>query len=264
MTAAERLESSRGRAARSGPLSWLWRTAMNALTLIVLGLLASIAMELAGMALLWPDQGAGHSRRMLATELGYLDRDFRQTVISSHPAAVAQAGADLLYRYTGLQWLERWLQAPPLPHAYILRLLEGTPLENFAETLQAGLDHTEHSLWVGLNGTREYVAATGNTVQVYGLRLAVCVLSLPASVLFAAVGLVDGLVQRDLRKFGAGHESGFMYHQWKKSLKPVAWLAPVIYLACPVSVHPNWVFLPAAGLQGFLIGRLAANFKKFL
>ena len=50
------------------------------------------------------------------------------------------------------------------------------------------------------------------------------------------VGLVDGLVRRDIRRFGAGRESGFIYHRARASLIPLAVLPWVAYLALPVSV----------------------------
>jgi hypothetical protein len=41
-------------------------------------------------------------------------------------------------------------------------------------------------------------------------------------VLAAFVGLVDGLVRRDVRRFGAGRESGFLHHRAKAALAPLA------------------------------------------
>ncbi len=52
----------------------------------------------------------------------------------------------------------------------------------------------------------------------------------------AFVGLVDGLVRRDIRRFGAGRESGFIYHRARAGLIPLAVLPWVAYLALPVSV----------------------------
>ena len=76
------------------------------------------------------------------------------------------------------------------------------------------------------------------------VRLLVLVLTLPLFLLAAFVGMIDGLVRRDIRKFGAGRESGFIYHRAKASLMPLAVLPWIIYLTLPVSVHPLLVLLP--------------------
>ena len=76
--------------------------------------------------------------------------------------------------------------------------------------------------------------------------------------------LVDGLVRRDVRGFGAGRESGFVYHRARASLMPLAVLPWVTYLALPVSVHPLLILLPSAALLGVAVCIAAATFKKYL
>lgn len=51
-----------------------------------------------------------------------------------------------------------------------------------------------------------------NITLTFLLRLTILLQVLPLFVLTIIIGLVDGLVRRDLRRFGAGHESGFVYH----------------------------------------------------
>ncbi len=80
----------------------------------------------------------------------------------------------------------------------------------------------------------------------------------------AFVGLVDGLVRRDIRRFGAGRESGFIYHRARASLIPLAVLPWVTYLALPVSVSPLLILLPSAVLLGVAMDIAAGSFKKYL
>lgn len=72
------------------------------------------------------------------------------------------------------------------------------------------------------------------------------------------------LVRRDVRGFGAGRESGFVYHRARASLMPLAVLPWVTYLALPVSVHPLLILLPSAALLGLAVAISAATFKKYL
>jgi integrating conjugative element membrane protein (TIGR03747 family) len=80
----------------------------------------------------------------------------------------------------------------------------------------------------------------------------------------AFVGLVDGLVRRDVRKFGAGRESGFVYHRAKATLVPLVVLPWVVFLALPVSLHPLLILLPSAVLLGLAVNLTAGSFKKYI
>ncbi|RQS32726.1 TIGR03747 family integrating conjugative element membrane protein [Burkholderia sp. Bp8990] len=106
--------------------------------------------------------------------------------------------------------------------------------------------------------------AAAYTILVFLVRLGVLCLTLPLFVMAAFVGLVDGLVRRDVRRFGAGRESGFVYHRAKASLMPLAVLPWVTYLALPISLSSLLVLLPAAALLGLAMDIAAGSFKKYL
>ena len=74
----------------------------------------------------------------------------------------------------------------------------------------------------------------------------------------------DGLVQRDLRRFGVGRESVFKYHHAKKVVFPVMLLAWGLYLSISFSIHPNWILIPSAIFLGLTILFTASSFKKYL
>jgi integrating conjugative element membrane protein (TIGR03747 family) len=69
-------------------------------------------------------------------------------------------------------------------------------------------------------------------------------------------------VRRDVRRFGAGRESGFIYHRAKASLMPLAVLPWVTYLALPIASAAD----PAASaaLLGLAVSLTAGSFKKYL
>ena len=81
--------------------------------------------------------------------------------------------------------------------------------------------------------TESYLIAAAFTTLTFLVRLLVLVLTLPLIFTATFVGLIDGLV----RRFGAGRESSFIYHRAKASLKPLAVLPWVTYLALPISMH---------------------------
>ena len=112
--------------------------------------------------------------------------------------------------------------------------------------------------------TESYLIAAAFTTLTFLVRLLVLVLTLPLIFTAAFVGLIDGLVRRDVRRFGAGRESGFIYHRAKASLMPLAVLPWVTYLALPISVHPLLILLPSAALLGLAVSLTAGSFKKYL
>ncbi|MCV5245855.1 DUF4400 domain-containing protein, partial [Escherichia coli] len=80
---------------------------------------------------------------------------------------------------------------------------------------------------------REYLLATVYVTLVFLIRVTILVLSVPLFVMVAAIGIVDGLVRRDLRRYGAAYESSFIYHHAKRWIKPATCLPCVIYLSMP-------------------------------
>jgi len=62
-------------------------------------------------------------------------------------------------------------------------------------------------------GFQDYLQAAVAATEVYAIRLAVMVSALPVFLLAGLVAVVDGLGQRDLRRFGGGREKGQVYHR---------------------------------------------------
>lgn len=233
-------------AAEPGVIGGLALGLVKVLGWLILGLVFSILVEWLGMSAFWPEEGVRHSRRMLEAELGYLEGSVPQSLVSADPAGLARRIADTFYHYgfeiTGIATGIQRLNAPPTSaDSTLLRLSRAfyAPVSSY------------------------FIAAITIT-QVYAVRLAVLLLAMPVFGLAALVGLTDGLVERDRRRFGGARETGFVYHHAKRFVAPSVAAAWLFYLAWPVSVHPNWVILPAAGLFGLSLAVSAATFKKHL
>lgn len=213
---------------------------------LVLALLFAILFEWAGMLLLWREQGAAHSRAMLTRELAYLNEDFRQDLLVSSPVRFAARSGEALYHYafevSHAVELLRWIEPPPRSGDTWLRV---------------GL----HKLMLP---ALDYLAAAMSVTELFGVRLAVLLLSAPVFALFGLVGITEGLVRRDLRRWGGGWESSFVYHHAKRLVLPLPLGACIVYLCVPLSVHPNVVILPAAMLFALVLSISAATFKKYL
>ena len=93
---AEAAADPRRREVRQGLISTALTTLAKAVQWLLLALLFSILTEWAGMVLWWPEEGIQHSRAMLEAEIGYLDADFRRSVVTSSPAEFAKSVADAI------------------------------------------------------------------------------------------------------------------------------------------------------------------------
>lgn len=213
-------------------------------------LLLSILIECVGMHFFWPDQGWHHSRDMLNYELGQLSGHFTRSAVVQEPGRTAHRLVEQSYEWifvkTGLiDWMREATAQASAPSQSTNR--------DFRYYI------SKFYVWV-----ESYLIAAAFTTLTFIVRLLVLVLTLPLFVMAAFVGFVDGLVRRDIRKFGAGRESGFIYHRAKATLMPLAVLPWVIYLTLPISVHPLLILLPSAVLLGLAMDITAGSFKKYL
>ncbi|EPG6291773.1 DUF4400 domain-containing protein [Enterobacter cloacae] len=87
---------------------------------------------------------------------------------------------------------------------------------------------------------------------------------LPLLCLCAVTGLTEGLVLRDLRRFGSGLESVFLHRYVIRSGSSVTSTVWVFYLAQPLFLPAMLVLLPAALWLGITVWMVAGSFKRWL
>jgi len=217
---------------------------LRLLGLLFAALVFSIVLEFVGILWFWPEQGWHHSHAMWQTELGWLSSHFKASLLVQEPA---QATAKILEHLN--DWVvvrSGWAQSDAQ-----LKLLSS----------EASLQGQFAQVYVV---AQDYLLAALFTVFTFVVRLAVLTLAIPLFLLAVITGTVDGLMRRDLRKFGADRESSFVYHRAKRTLLPLMVSPWVIYLSLPWSINPNWVLLPCAVLLAIMIAISAATFKKYL
>ena len=212
--------------------------------LLVASLLFSILIEFAGLLLFWSDQGWRHSQAMLSSELGWLSEHFKASLIIQQPGQ------------TIVQWLDflnQWL-------------LVKTGFADFAR--QARVSSQGNGFWSWTNqlyvSIEDFVLAAVYVTFTFVVRLTILVLATPLFLLAMFTGFVDGLIRRDLRKFGAGRESSFVYHRAKRAVIPLLIMPWGIYVSLPFSLNPMAVFLPCAVILGVTMAITATTFKKYL
>lgn len=203
---------------------------------LVAALTLTVCVEWIGLTFYWPEQGAARSAAVLRQDLAWLRGAATDPVVlplATLPAPATLA-ADLstgLYRlvivWTGLEMLLAWLSS--------------------MSTLVA-----------------VYLEAGLNAVQTFFVRLAITLAASPLFLVFAWWGAMEGLVRRDLRRFGGDIEHGMVYHFIKYLTGSTVAIPFILYLAWPSSVNPSWVFLPFALALGVNILVLIATFTKYV
>ncbi|MDH1440377.1 TIGR03747 family integrating conjugative element membrane protein [Pseudomonas sp. GD03721] len=229
---------------RPGLIASAFGLVLRIIGLLIASLLFSILMEFAGLLLFWSDQGWRHSHTMLTRELGWLSEHFKSSLILKQPV---QTTTQLL------EQLNHWL-------------LMKTGFAEFTRQAQGSSQGSGFWSWLSrlYLSIEDFVLAALYISFTFVVRLTILLLATPLLLLAMLTGLVDGLMRRDLRKFGAGRESSFVYHRAKRAMLPLLIAPWVIYLSLPFSLHPLLILLPGAVLLGTAVAITAATFKKYL
>ncbi|MYB88995.1 MAG: TIGR03747 family integrating conjugative element membrane protein [Proteobacteria bacterium] len=182
---------------------------------------------------------------MLKFEIALVESEFTRSLLVDEPAGFVLGARDrvqALLELTGAAGFVHWVASRPSGAS-----------RGWTAHLHRITHPVSHFLLAGLQ-----------VLQLFAVRLAVLALAIPAFMLFGVAGLIDGLVQRDLRRRSAGRESSFIYHHARAAIPPLLVAPFIVYLALPVSLHPGWVVLPAALLTSLAVALAARSFKKYL
>lgn len=193
---------------------------------------------------------------MLAIALEWLgDAFFWRNTCASHSEQVLQAT---------WQW---WRSSAGAPVWLVenLAIVSGMLQQGLA-ALIASLNGQSGLFWTETVTTviRCALLSAGNVTLTFLLRLAILLQALPLFAPIIVVGLIDGLVRRDLRRFGAGHESGFVYHHARRMISSSLAATGLVWLTVPVFLDPVYLLVAGAILIGLTISVAVGAFKKFM
>lgn len=153
---------------------------------LILSLLISIIIEWIGMIWLWPEQGADHAQAVLNHDQAYLSTQLYDHSLNSQRLVAEKA-------QSAVAWIERQAAS------------NGRELDfDFKSSSMSTISKWGRKYY---RKTQPYLEAASTVTQTFVIRLALIVFSLPAFLLAGLIGAVDGLVERDLRRWGGGRES---------------------------------------------------------
>lgn len=215
---------------------------------LLFAMLVAVVLEWVGMTFWWKDQRLTHAEEMYHQEIAYLRQDFSATFLSPDTVKYAKRYAERAYYYLFeftqiTKWVDFASKPPP------------------ASSDTTGFQATFHKLYLG---AKDYLDAGKWRLFTYFVRLAVLTLALPLFLLIALVAITDGLVQRDVRRWSGGRESALLFSASKNFVMPSIVGAWIVYLAFPISIHPNFVILPFAVLFALSLAMMVGSFKKYL
>jgi hypothetical protein len=212
---------------RQGPVSGLLALFGRITGLVVGALLLRLLLELVGGYFWWPHQGAEHTCQVMRQEQIAFVQD-----LQSHP--LGDKGLALLqYGQTGL------LKLRERGDALLRHAISGTIVATVSSTITYAM-------------------------MSFMVRLLRLMATLPLFLLCAVAGVAEGLMQRDLRTFGAGNESVFIHRyarRFSASITTNLWL---IYLAQPMQPSSMYIIYATALWTGVILSVTVRSFKRWL
>lgn len=211
------------------PLGILINSAFFLLVSILIGTL----IDWAGLLLGWWDRD--HQLKVLTSDIAYLGRHFTTSVFGLPPAQIA-----MLISREVHDWLTVSVHLGGQQYAF-MRFLSGVfaAIEPFWQSIVY-------------------------SAMIASVRVLIILLSIACYLIVFAVTMVDGLVQRELRKVGGGIEHAQVFHHAKTWLGRVLVISPMLYLSWPNAVNPLWIVLPSATFFGISTFITFSTFKKYL
>jgi len=100
--------------------------------------------------------------------------------------------------------------------------------------------------------------------KLYGLRLALWLSAIVPIVLGYAVGMIDGLVERSIRRYSGGRESATLYHRAKYAIAGAVGLWLFVFVCLPIPLELQWGSWVAGDVIGVLARLQWKYYKKYV
>ncbi len=238
---------------KQGSLGKIFSMVFRVIGILLFSAVMSVLIEWLSMAFYYPDEGYQHAKEMMFREMEYFTGVDHQKAYSKHGLANLNEGS--------VKRADNFVTS-----VLTLFLAEDGAVNSLGESVT--IESDDGSIIKAVKrfmvDIYDYLVAAMFIFVMFTIRLAILFLSLPAFIVFGIVGVSDGLMQRDLRRWCGGNESAFIYHWAKRFAVPVLLVGWVIYLAIPTNIHPNFIITPFAVLFGLVLMVMSSKFKKYL
>jgi len=231
-----------------GPTGFVLEIGIGLIFLTIFSWGMGVLIEIVGTYTVWADQGEHHSRQLVIEDLGY----------------IAAAPRSVLVRDT-VGFSRELLTCVSLPFdkfgidAWYRRMNEAAHDE---PVRTGGVANASRELAIEIS---RWLIIAKYVAMDTALRLSIAVFAMPAFALACLLGAVDGLVRRDLRRWGGGRESSFVYHRAKRFATWSLTGGFAAYLSWPFGgFNPAYMVLIFTALVAASLSTTLATFKKYL
>jgi integrating conjugative element membrane protein (TIGR03747 family) len=238
-------EAVDARPRRYGGFTRLLLLPFTVLGLLCAALFLRLLLEGFGMLFVWPDNRDLHAQMLYEQDR----RDLARTSWQDRWQSIS------------CTWLDtkRSLQLTALSNPWI-------ELQSRLEAVPSILGHKTPRLpWAKeRSAVKEALSAARHSALSVGIRSLLLLQALPLLILSVLVGIVDGLVQRHVRRLNVQRESGYLHHRAKGLFLPLTLLPGFMYLVLPISVSVGSFAIVSAILSGLMAAIAVGSFKKYL
>lgn len=243
-----------------GPVELAVIVSFSLLSITLSSWFIGVVIEIAGGYVFWRDQGVRHAQEMVRQDLEYIAAAPRSLLIPDTMGFSIQMTQWVRLPYEKLGVL-RWYQH--------MHAAQGG---NTTASLPAFLRFDSVPALKGIASSSvgffktlsEWAVISMFVLQDVLLRLSTAAFAMPAFVLACLMGVIDGLVRRDRRRWSGGRESSFIYHHSKRY---VGWALTggfALYLSWPFGgFNPAYMVLVFTVLVAFTLSTTVGAFKKY-
>lgn len=240
-----------------GPVMLVFEVAIGLVMVAVFAWFTGVAIEVVGIYSFWKDEGEAHAQRIVQQDLEYVAAAPSSLLVEDTVAFSHEVVRRVAQPYVAIGVI-RWYQRHNGPAQQQIDRSTGTG----QQALTRGL----HNGTVYASRTMSRIALISMFVaQDVLLRMSIAIFALPAFALACLLGAVDGLVRRDLRRWGGGRESSFIYHHAKRYTVWSLTGGFGLYLAWPFGgFNPALMVLVFTVLVAATLSTTLAAFKKYV
>lgn len=244
-----------------GPVQLTLEVAFGLVFIALFAWAVGLMIEIAGSYTIWKHEGAGHARRIVRQDLGYIAAAPRSLLVDDTAAFAGRLLGWVERPYARLGVLDWYAHA----HGHAGTPRVSAPAQEPAASgnhLRQGMGRARQGMSRTLS---QWAVMSMYVAQDVALRLSVALFALPAFLLACLVGTVDGLVRRDLRRWRGGRESSFVYHHAKRYTGWALTGGFGLYLTWPFGgFNPAYMVLVFTVLVAATLSTTVAAFKKYV
>ena len=219
-----------------------------------------IFIEIGGSFFFWKGQGIRHAQSIVQEDLRYIAAAPRSVLVPDTVGFSLKVAQYVRWPYEKLGVL-RWYQSMQRSGG---AFPAAQPAPQPGKAHSAALSNARQFTRYAGRVVTEWLVVSMFVAQDVALRLCVAAFAMPAFALACLMGLIDGLVRRDLRRWRGGRESSFLYHHAKRYTHWALTGGFGLYLSWPFGgFNPAYMVLVFTFLVALSLSTTVAAFKKY-